>query len=69
MREIRPSGLEGGETQLNASSLPLSKWAFVELPQAPDWEVRRTNTAADRENKDLRQLPSYTPFHASLSLY
>jgi hypothetical protein len=24
MREIRPSGLEGGETQLNASSLPLS---------------------------------------------
>ena len=51
MREIRPSGLEGGETQLNASSLPLS------------------NTAADRENKDLRQLSSNTPFHASLSLY
>jgi hypothetical protein len=25
MREIRPSGLEGGETQLNASSLPLSR--------------------------------------------
>ena len=24
MREIRLSGLEGGETQLNASSLPLS---------------------------------------------
>ena len=30
MREIRPSGLEGGETQLNASSLPLSWWGTFE---------------------------------------
>jgi hypothetical protein len=29
MREIRPSGLEGGETQLNASSLPLSGKAVL----------------------------------------
>jgi hypothetical protein len=35
MREIRPSGLEGGETQLNASSLPLSMGGWSDVCHPP----------------------------------
>ncbi|MEK0425042.1 MAG: hypothetical protein RJB11_1133 [Planctomycetota bacterium] len=35
MREIRLSGLEGGETQTNASSLPLSMVAIDLRPSRP----------------------------------
>jgi hypothetical protein len=40
MREIRLSGLEGGETQSNASSLPLSFKTLTAREDRPTFKMR-----------------------------
>ena len=52
MREIRLSGLEGGETQSNASSLPLS----VARTDGPEDRTTVARTAARRTAPRFRPL-------------